>query len=207
VTLDELLQDVDVAKLEGLIARYKHGPDKNPSWLKFLNWRQYGRDAIDWAERVWLDRRACRTLDVLDVGCGIGYFVLAASVLGPRATGLDIDDPFYAEAWDILGVDVVRHGIVAGEDIPVGEFDMITMFGFGLPRQRKDGPSAATWEAYAQMVGELLGHLRPGGLWYASINTGRDWLFNRRHWQAIADSVGGRLDTEGDTVFKIRKAT
>lgn len=205
MTLDELLQDVDLERLKGLRRKYTHGPDKNPSWLKFLDWRQYGKDAIDWADQVGLTRRAVRPLDVLDVGCGVGWFVRTAMLCGHRATGLDINDPFYSEAWDILGINVVRHGIVVGQPIPVGEFDVISMFGFGLPRQYKDGPSATTWEAYAQMICELLQHLRPGGLWFASINTGRDWLFNQRHWQAIADSVGGRLDTEGDTVFKIRK--
>lgn len=204
MTLDELLQDVDLARLEGLHHRYKHGPDKNPSWLKFLDWRQYGKDAIDWADQVGLTRRAVRPLDVLDVGCGVGWFVRTAMLCGHQATGLDIDDPFYGEAWDILGIDVARHGIVAGQPIPVGEFDVITMFGFGLPRQCKDGPSAVGWAPYSQMILELLRHLRPGGLWFASINTGRDWLFNQRHWQGIAGSVGGRLDM-GDTVFQIRK--
>ena len=207
LTLEKLLQDVDLTRLEALRRKYKHGPDKNPSWLKFLDWKRYGQDAIEWVGRVGLDRRACRSLNVLDVGCGLGWFVLAANRCGHAAIGLDIRDPFYTEAQDILGISVIRHGIVAGEPIPVDdfEFDVITMFGFGLPRQYPDGPSAVGWGPYSQMVRELLRHLRPGGLWFASINTGRDWLFSHRRWRALADEVGGRLDIEGDTVFKIRK--
>lgn len=204
MTLDDLMQGVDIGRLEGLRRKYRHGPDKNPNWIKFLDWWQYGQDAIEWADRIGLNQR--KGLAVLDIGCGLGYFVRAAILCGHEAIGLDIYDPFYSQAQAILGLGdrIVCYPIVAGEHIPVGQFDVITMFGFGLPRQTKNGPSAVGWRPYAAMMREILRHLRPGGLWFASINTGRDWLFRRENWEVLAEEAGGLLDM-GETVFQIRK--
>jgi SAM-dependent methyltransferase len=54
--------------------------------------------------RVELPRGAA--VDVLDVGCGVGGFLVAARALGHRALGVEVSEVAARHARDVLGLDV-----------------------------------------------------------------------------------------------------
>jgi len=204
LTGDELMAGVDFRRMNALRHKYRHGPQKNPSWLKFADWRQYAPRAIGWAEQLELHKS--RGKRIIDVGCEFGYFVRACQLMGHNAIGLDFDDPLYNEVWDILKVPAVHHALTCGVPLPkgLGDFDIITMFGFGLPRvSMGDGHrSARTWEEYQQSLLALLKLVKPGGFLFAVLNVGRDWLFGNSEWYALAKHAGGILSVHNN-IFRI----
>ena len=200
MTSDDLMVGIDKRGMLALRHKYKHGPQKNPSWIKFADWKKYTPNAIKWAERLGLHK--CTGKKILDVGCGFGYFVRVCRTMGHDAMGLDFDDPLYNEVWELLDVPAVHHAITCGVPLPehLTGFDFITMFGFGLPRVTEDGShrSARTWEEYRAPLVDLLGRLNPGGVYFTSINVGdRYWLFGHPEWYALAGEVGGKA-----TIYK-----
>jgi SAM-dependent methyltransferase len=208
LTLEGLMAGVDTARLEGLRAKYPAGPVCNPEWLKFLDWREYGQRAIARTETLQLTTMPPQ--DILDVGCGPGYFVLACRFLWHRAKGLDLPDGMYQEAWNLMGLTggMITEPLCVGDPLSLTpqSFDLITMFGFGLPRVRLSPGSvrsAETWDEYADGLLMVLRLLRPGGLFCALLNYGRDWLFDRDKWQALASELNGTLSGSAN-LFRIR---
>jgi len=64
---------------------------------------------------------------LLDVGCGVGAFVRAASLAGFQAQGIELSAQaveFGRRAWGIT----VRHGDVLEERYPAGSFDVVTLW-------------------------------------------------------------------------------
>jgi SAM-dependent methyltransferase len=202
-------QGIDTAALERLPKKYPHGPDGNKTWLKFADWRFYGARAIESVMALGLDN--CFRKRILDVGCGFGYFVRAARLAGHDVTGLDIEDPLYREVWGLMRVPVIGHALTYQWELPeeVGDYyDLITMFGFGLPRicggNGQILRSANCWDEYQETLEKLLDRIKPNGRLYCVVNVGRDWLHNREQWRQLADSVGGSLKVDRH-IFTITK--
>ena len=93
------------------------------------------------AERFW-DAQHARMYDdfiarflagrsgkLLDVGCGLGYFVRRAGrVPGWQAFGYEISPQAVAFARDVLGLDTVFCGRVEDSPFAAGSFDVITLW-------------------------------------------------------------------------------
>ena len=90
------------------------------------------RSFIRNAERIFVLRLHRSTgLRILDIGCGFGFFIHAATKFGHHAVGLDRDDPFFNEVTGLVGLEKVIHTIERHQplpDIPGGPFDLITAF-------------------------------------------------------------------------------
>lgn len=207
LSLTKLMEGIDTRRLEDLRRKYPDGPTRNPNWLKFCDWHNYGNRAIERVNTLGL--MGCSLKDILDIGCGFGYFVRACSLTGHRIHGLDHHDAFYNDVWKVLDIDsmMIRHSLCVGRDLPVepGSVDLITMFGFGLPQVLMENGqvrSALDWREYEQALRMLLKLLRPGGLFCALLNYGREWLFKRTCWTALASSVHGSL-SGNENLFRI----
>jgi len=69
----------------------------------------------------------CRT-QVLDVGCGAGFFLDALEHFkGIKGVGVELDEKTAAFCRDRVGLDV-RTGTLAAQAFPDGRFDVVTMF-------------------------------------------------------------------------------
>ncbi len=66
---------------------------------------------------------------ILDVGCGMGYFLYACSLKGYEAEGMDISDDSTAYIRRELGLKV-KTGVAGAVDFEEGSFDVITMWHF-----------------------------------------------------------------------------
>ena len=66
---------------------------------------------------------------ILDIGCGMGYFLYAGRRAGYEVEGMDISADSAAYVRDKLGIPV-KIGIVDEVDYPLESFDIITMWHF-----------------------------------------------------------------------------
>src|SRR6266545_1199053 len=89
----QILADIDRTELENLRERYPYRPN-----ARKINAYE---DAAYWigvnvkrAQDLWLDR--CPPLDILDLGCGAGYFLYLCRLFGHDGLGFDTDEePFF----------------------------------------------------------------------------------------------------------------
>jgi len=79
--------------------------------------------------RVRFFRRAKRSGRLLDIGCGMGYFLAVCRDWGYEVEGMDISADSVAYVRDNLKIPVAV-GTVDGIDYPPASFDVITMWHF-----------------------------------------------------------------------------
>ncbi len=91
---------------------------------------------------------------ILDIGCGFGYFMHAASQYGHRTVGLDRGDPFFNAVTPLFGANRVVHQIEAGQplpNIPGGPFNLITAFATCFDKAGVEGQwGPEQWEFFLQ---------------------------------------------------------
>ncbi len=171
LTVESLLRGVDPAGLAGLKQRCADAGDGRPDvfWTKYLD-----ADA-------WLDKniRIVKDLglvenpprDVLDLGCGGGFFLATCRALGSRVLGLDLDtDVVLNEMVALLRLRRVAWMIRPFVPLPdLGRrFDLVTAFMicFNLPMNRPAW-TAAEWDF---LLDDLTARLRPRGRLVLSLN-------------------------------------
>ncbi len=79
--------------------------------------------------RIRFFRRAKRTGRLLDIGCGMGYFLAACRNWGYEVEGMDISEDSAAYIRDHLNI-AVAVGTLDNIDYPQATFDVITMWHF-----------------------------------------------------------------------------
>src|SRR5207247_10401210 len=77
--------------------------DPREDWPKYLDLDRWIDINIRRIREIELD--LARPKHILDLGCGVGYFLHIAQLLGHKGLGLDVDYvPMFAEITDLLGV-------------------------------------------------------------------------------------------------------
>jgi SAM-dependent methyltransferase len=102
VSSRRILATIDRAELEKLRQHYPYRPN-----ARRINAYE---DAAYWIgvnvkhlQDLWLDRAP--PLEILDLGCGAGYFLYLCRLFGHEGLGLDTDDePFFRGTTKLLGV-------------------------------------------------------------------------------------------------------
>ncbi len=79
--------------------------------------------------RIRFFRGIKKTGRVLDIGCGMGYFLHACRLAGYAVEGMDISADSAAYVRDVLGIPVTV-GVLDDVDYQPGSFDVITMWHF-----------------------------------------------------------------------------
>jgi SAM-dependent methyltransferase len=124
------------------------------------------RMQADFPAKLQLVRQHSRgkTLRLLDVGCGKGYFVKAAQDAGMEATGCDLSDSGVKFAIEKLGVKAhAGHiGLLKNE---LGTFDVATCW---ATIEHLPDPIA--------LLKDVRDVLKPGGLFLLDTGIGDDWL-------------------------------
>jgi len=96
--------------------------------------------------RVKFVRRYKRTGKILDIGCGMGYFLLACRIAGYDVEGADISDHASAYVSKELGIPI-RTGGIETVTFPEASLDVVTMWHFleHVPRPAEYLESARRW--------------------------------------------------------------
>lgn len=121
-----MLATIDRAELQRLRERYPYRPDARK--INAYENAEYWSDVnVKRVQDLWLDRS--RPLDILDLGCGPGYFLYFCQYFGHKGVGLDPDDePFFRGTTQLFGVRRVIARIHAQTPLPdLGKkFDLVT---------------------------------------------------------------------------------
>ncbi len=146
----------------------------------------------DWPKYLDLDRWIKR---ILDLGCGSGYFLYIAQLLGHSGVGLDMDRlPMFREITRLLGVRRVVQQIEAFRPLPnFGQkFDVITAFMICFNNHKMPGLwGVPEWEFF---LDDLKKHLRPRGRIWLELNQEYDGTFYTPELRAFFQKRGAKID-------------
>ena len=169
-----LLAKIDQDRLRDLQARYGSLSSDSPSL-----WRHYSK-YLDAEKHLRLNIRRAQDLnlhrfppqEILDIGCGGGFFLFVAQALGHRGLGLDVGGiPVFDDLVDLLGINRIEHKITRSETVPNfgRKFDLITAFATAFHGGREDSWrwGEQEWDFFLR---DLERHLEPGGRIFFDLN-------------------------------------
>ena len=124
----EMVRELESKGFERIRAKYAD-PEDQKGWPKYVDAPHRLELAIKQARFLQLDRQ--KTLRILDIGSGAGYFLFVCKRLGHSVMGLDLDwPPMYAEMFELLEMPRKIWRINPFEPLPdLGRrFDLVTGF-------------------------------------------------------------------------------
>lgn len=133
----------------------------------FLDWQATTREQAGILNRIFADNGFDRTAQILDCACGIGTQAIGLAALGYSVTASDISDGALAEA----AVRAEQNGVVirfehadfrALSDTFCEQYDIVIAMDNALPHM-------LTGEALGSAVRSIIGQIRSGGIFVASI--------------------------------------
>ena len=178
VAMAPLLAKIDQDRLRALRAECGSLPATAPAL-----WRHYSK-YLDLEKRLPINIQRAQDLnlqrlapqEILDIGCGGGFFLFVAQALGHQGLGLDVAGiPVFDGLVSLLGVDRRDYRITAFERLPDfgRKFDLITAFATAFHGGREDswrwGPEE--WDFF---ISDLKEHLAPGGQIFFDLNAAYD---------------------------------
>ena len=174
--IDHLLAQIDRQELDRIVTTYA-GKERS-NWTKYLDARKWlTRNAVQ-AKKLGLVLNPPR--DVLDLGCGSGYFLFVLKQLGSRVLGVDLDhDPIFNDMIRLFAVERVGFGIAPGVKLPEfggRKFDLITAWAICFNNHQNE---ETIWdpEDWDFLLDDLTERLTPNGRIIFSLNPQLDGKF------------------------------
>ncbi|MBR4473684.1 MAG: class I SAM-dependent methyltransferase [Oscillospiraceae bacterium] len=133
----------------------------------FLDWQGATHEQATILNRILIDSGYDKTAEILDCACGIGTQAIGLAALGYTVTASDISDRELAEATERAEKNGVRirfeHAdFCALSDTFAKQFDIIIAMDNALPHM-------LTSDALETAVRSIVGRIKPGGIFVASI--------------------------------------
>jgi SAM-dependent methyltransferase len=167
VPMRPLLAKLDQNRLREIQIRYASSSEH---YAKYLDLKRYLKLNIERVQQLKLQRSP--PLDVLDLGCGGGFFLFILQRYGHRCLGLDIDEfPLFTDLTQLFDVPRKVWTIKAFEPLPdLGrKFDWITAFSTAF-----HGKQEQSWQWGAKewkfFLDDLNCHLKPDGRIFFGLN-------------------------------------
>jgi SAM-dependent methyltransferase len=190
------LAKIDMERLHQIQKRHATSTDRYAKYANVERWLK-----INLARVQDLDLHHSSPKEILDLGCGAGFFLFAAQHFGHFGVGLDVDDfPVSNEIVDLLQVERRVWRIRAFESLPdLGRrFDLITGFSTAFNR---DEDESRGWDAseWTFLLDDLDQRLKPNGKMVFDINSGK----TKRYFPAEVRDLFLRrgANVEGEKVF------
>lgn len=204
VRLKPLFAKIDQNRLRELQTRYGSTPVDSPSlwrhYAKYLDVKKHLRQNIQRAQDLNLHR--VQPLEILDLGCGGGFFLFVTQSLGHHSLGLDVGGiPLFERLVELLGVHRIIHEIRNQTKLPeLGrKFDLITAFATAFHGGRED-----TWRWDEQdwnfFLSDLKQRLNPGGRIFFELNAAYHGHYYTPEILKVILRHGGRVE-RGHVLF------
>ena len=187
-----VIETIDPAAFEQIRQGYAV---ENPGehWPKYLDLDRWIDINIRRIREIELD--LARQKRILDLGCGAGYFLYIAQLLGHSGLGLDVDYvPMFADITRLLGVRRVIQRIQAFEPLPDlgAKFNLVTAFMICFNNHKQaDLWGAAEWEFF---LDDLARHLAPRGRVWLELNREYDETFYTPELREFFQRRGATID-------------
>ena len=170
-----IIETIDGPTFQQIRQRYAV-EDPGEDWPKYLDLERWIEINIRRIREIELD--LTRPKRVLDLGCGAGYFLHIAQLLGHEGLGLDLDDlPMFAEITRLIGVRRVISRIEPLTPLPDfgGRFDLITAFMICFNNHKQPNLwDVLEWEFF---LDDLAKYLAPRGRVWLELNREYDGTF------------------------------
>ena len=167
IPLGSLLEKINQARLGEIQERYASSPE---FYAKYVDVERYMKLNVRRVQDLNLHRSPPR--EVLDIGCGGGFFLFILQQFGHSCLGLDTDEfALFEDLTALFGVPRKIWAVRALEPLPAlgSKFDWITAFSpaFQGIHTQSWRWSAAEWEFF---LDDLSRHLKPGGRIFFGLN-------------------------------------
>jgi SAM-dependent methyltransferase len=186
-----VIDTIDHAGFERIRQRYAvKGPSAD--WPKFLDLERWIDINIRRIREIELD--VARRKRVLDLGCGAGYFLYIAQLLGHEGVGLDLDQlPMFRDITRLLGVPRVIRRIRAFDPLPdLGKFDLVTAFLICFNNHKQ--PELWGVPEWQFFLDDLAKHLTPRGRVWLELNQEYDGTFYTPELKEFFRTRGAKID-------------
>jgi SAM-dependent methyltransferase len=189
-----VIETIDPRGFEQIRRRYAVA-DPGADWPKYLDLDRWIGVNIRRIRQLELD--VARRKRILDLGCGAGYFLYIAQLLGHSGIGLDMDRlPMFREITRFLGVRRVVQQIQAFRPLPnFGQkFDVITAFMICFNNHKMPGLwGVPEWEFF---LDDLAKHLTPRGRVWLELNQEYDGTFYTPALKKFFEKRGAKIDEQ-----------
>jgi len=189
-----VIETIDPAGFEQIRHRYAVA-DPGADWPKYLDLDRWIGVNIRRIRHLELD--LARPKQILDLGCGAGYFLYIAQLLGHSGVGLDMDRlPMFREITRLLGVGRIVQRIDAFRPLPSfgQKFDLITAFMICFNNHKMPGLwGVPEWEFF---LNDLAKHLKPRGRVWLELNQEYDETFYTPQLKEFFQKRGAKIDEQ-----------
>jgi SAM-dependent methyltransferase len=189
-----VIETIDPVAFERLRKRYAVA-NPGADWPKYLDLDRWIGINIRRIRQTELD--LARPKRILDLGCGAGYFLYIAQLLGHSGVGLDMDRlSMFREVTRLLGVRRVVQRIDAFQPLPdFGQrFDLVTAFMICFNNHKMpDLWKAPEWGFF---LDDLTKHLTPRGRVWLELNQEYDGTFYTPELKEFFQKRGARISEQ-----------
>ena len=187
-----VIETIDPEGFEHIRQRYAVA-NPGADWPKYLDLDRWIEINIRRIRELELD--LSRPKRILDLGCGAGYFLYIAQLLGHRGIGLDMDRvAMFRDITRLLGVRRVVQRIDALRPLPdFGQkFDLITAFMICFNNHKMpDLWKVPEWDFF---LDDLAKHLKPRGRVWLELNQEYDGTFYTPELKEFFQKRGARIN-------------
>jgi len=187
-----VIETIDPDGFEQIRRRYTVA-NPGADWPKYLDLERWIEINIRRIREVELD--LLRPKRILDLGCGAGYFLYIAQLLGHSGLGLDIDRlPMFREITRLLGVHRIVQRIEPFRPLPdIGrKFDLVTAFMVCFNDHKMPGLwKVPEWEFF---LDDLAKHLTARGRVWLELNQEYDGTFYTPELRNFFQQRGARIN-------------
>jgi len=187
-----VIETIDPAAFEQIRRRYAIA-NPGADWPKYLDLERWIEINIRRIRELELD--LSRPKRILDLGCGAGYFLYIAQLLGHSGIGLDIDRvSMFREVTRLLSVHRVVQRIDAFRPLPdLGQkFNLITAFMICFNDHKMPGLwQVPAWEFF---LDDLAKHLTQRGRVWLELNQEYDGTFYTPELKKFFQKRGARIN-------------
>jgi cyclopropane fatty-acyl-phospholipid synthase-like methyltransferase len=194
--IEPFLAKIDNQRLREIQRRHARSSERYAKYADVEHWLKINLPRV---QDLKLDRSPPK--QILDLGCGGGFFLFLAKQSGHKCLGLDVGDfPLSNELIEVFGLERVTCKIRAFQPLPEfgRKFDLITGFSAAFNRSEDEsrGWNPEEWKFFLE---DLDRHLNPGGKILLEINSGKDKRYFPAEVRDLFLKRGARVD--GEQVF------